>query len=417
MKENDFDLTSTDITKDTISFIRKTMYVSTFLYALFGILDYIQYPEYLSYFLAIRFLIVIPFCILLIIFSYSSLFVKYHQFFLYLIFVVAAVGIVFMIFKIEGINYYYSGLFLVFSIGFHILRLKWIYSLSAFFTVMSVFVVGGLYYDFITIEETFVYGFFYLSFAILGVFGGIFNDSFVSSQKYSELKSKEIQNRLQKEINENLNKINHSHEATIISIATLAESRDNLTGEHLNRVGLLAYSLSKRIPDRIFEQNDVIKDHFIKSIKLASVLHDIGKISVPDNILNKPGKLTKAEFEIIKTHTTVGADTLESIQAKNASNTLVSLGIEIAKYHHEKWDGSGYPEGLSGNSIPLSARIVAIIDVYDALISKRPYKEKFSKEKSLQILRDGSGKHFDPELVSLFIEIALETEKDSPLYQ
>jgi putative two-component system response regulator len=138
--------------------------------------------------------------------------------------------------------------------------------------------------------------------------------------------------------------------------------------------------------------------------------HDIGKIAISDAILNKPGKLNNEEFDIIKTHTTIGYETLQSIQHDYKENTFISLGLQISKSHHERWDGSGYPEGLSKEKIPLAARIVSIIDVYDALISERPYKLPFSKEKSLLLIEEGIGTQFDPVLAKLFIAIANESD-------
>ena len=147
---------------------------------------------------------------------------------------------------------------------------------------------------------------------------------------------------------------------------------------------------------------DIIDDTYIDNIHMASPLHDIGKVGIPDAILLKPGKLTPAEFEIMKTHTILGFDTLSQVQKRYTHNSFLKMGMEIAKYHHEKWDGTGYPEGLSGEKIPLSARIMALADVYDALRSKRVYKEAFSHEESCAIIEEGSGKHFDPLLIKIF---------------
>ena len=135
----------------------------------------------------------------------------------------------------------------------------------------------------------------------------------------------------------------------------------------------------------------------------ASPLHDIGKVGIPDSILLKPGKLTEEEFAIMKTHARIGYDTLAQVGSQYSGNSFLKLGMEITLGHHEKWNGSGYPQGLSGESIPLSARIMALADVYDALRSKRVYKEAFSHEKSAGIIREGWGSHFDPVLTDLFL--------------
>ncbi|WP_198146001.1 HD-GYP domain-containing protein [Desulfonatronovibrio magnus] len=134
-------------------------------------------------------------------------------------------------------------------------------------------------------------------------------------------------------------------------------------------------------------------------------MHDIGKFGVPDRILLKKGKLNRQEFDEIKSHVTIGHQTLIKARKKYPNNSFLNMGIEIARWHHEKWDGTGYPDGLSGTQIPLSARVMAIADVYDALRSKRPYKPAFTHEQSVEIIRDGSGTHFDPDIVTLFEKI------------
>jgi len=137
----------------------------------------------------------------------------------------------------------------------------------------------------------------------------------------------------------------------------------------------------------------------IDTIKYSSTMHDIGKLGIPDHIMLKPGKLTRDEFEIMKTHTTIGANILDK-----SKSYIISMGKEIAISHHEKWDGSGYPNQLKNEQIPLPGRIVAVADVFDALASERPYKKAFSIEKSLNIMKSERAKHFDPEILDLFID-------------
>ena len=137
---------------------------------------------------------------------------------------------------------------------------------------------------------------------------------------------------------------------------------------------------------------------------MAAPLHDIGKVGIADHILLKPGRLTEDEFEIMKTHVPKGYDTLASVEGMYHENTFLKMGMEISGNHHEKWDGSGYMHGLSGQDIPLAARIMALADVYDALRSKRVYKDAFTHEKSVEIIKSGRGSHFDPELVDIFLQ-------------
>ena len=204
-------------------------------------------------------------------------------------------------------------------------------------------------------------------------------------------------------VNKKVAEISESQIATIYALVKLAESRDDDTGTHIERTSMLCKLMAQYL-SLLPECKEIINDKYIDNIYKASPLHDIGKVGIPDSILLKPGKLTKEEFDIMKSHTTIGYKTLSEVQRKYKNNGFIKMGMEIAKYHHEKWDGTGYPIGLSGNEIPVSARIMAIVDVYDALRSKRVYKEAFSHEKACEIINEGRGKHFDPVLVDVFLE-------------
>lgn len=193
--------------------------------------------------------------------------------------------------------------------------------------------------------------------------------------------------------------------ATIFSLAKLAQSRDDDTGRHLERVQVFCKLLSEELR-KMPEFQDKITDEFIEDIFQASPLHDIGKVGISDLILLKHGKLTEEEFEVMKTHTQIGAKTLEEVNHRFQGNSFIETGILIARYHHERYDGSGYPVGLSGEEIPLCARIMSIADVYDALKTKRSYKEEFPHEKCVQIIKEGSGTQFDPKLVEAFLNIS-----------
>lgn len=196
--------------------------------------------------------------------------------------------------------------------------------------------------------------------------------------------------------------VNNLLYSSLLALAKLAEARDEDTGDHLFRIGSYC-ELICRLLQKNSKYKDVITPEYIFNIKRFSPMHDIGKVGVRDAILLKPGKLTKDEFEEMKQHTIYGATVLRAAEdnISKSGKSLFALGIEIAESHHEKWDGSGYPYGKKGEEIPLSARIVAVADVFDALTSKRPYKEPFSFDESLQIIIDGSGTHFDPEIVGV----------------
>ncbi len=195
-----------------------------------------------------------------------------------------------------------------------------------------------------------------------------------------------------------------SRELVIFSLARLAESRDCETGEHLERIREYSKALAQRLAQH-GAYSDLIDADFVRSIYSTSPLHDIGKVGIPDSVLLKPGKLTPAEFEIMKEHAEIGRQTLEDALKAHPNAHYLREARDIAWCHHERFDGTGYPRQLSGDEIPLSARIVTVCDVYDALTSKRHYKPAFTHEKSRQIILDGKGTHFDPEIVDAFLAI------------
>jgi response regulator RpfG family c-di-GMP phosphodiesterase len=206
---------------------------------------------------------------------------------------------------------------------------------------------------------------------------------------------------------ESYRKLQNARMATILGLAKLAEYRDEGTGTHLERIReyakLLAGELAKNP-----KYAGQITPEYIDDIYQSSILHDIGKVGIPDAILLKPDKLNDKEFDVIKRHTILGGDAIKAIETKIEGKSFLALGKEIAYNHHEKWDGSGYPRGLNGEEIPLSARIIALADVYDALTTKRFYKDAYNHERSRQIIIDLKETHFDPEVVDVFL--ALEDE-------
>jgi putative two-component system response regulator len=193
------------------------------------------------------------------------------------------------------------------------------------------------------------------------------------------------------------------HQVAVFALAKLAESRDPETGLHLDRImeysRILAVALSRH---KKFAA--ILSCEDIENIYFTSILHDIGKVGIPDAILLKPGPLDAAEFETMKAHTIIGGKTLGQALAQYPEAPFLEVARNIAFWHHEKYDGTGYPHGLSGDDIPLCARIVALADVYDALTSKRPYKKAFSHEAAREIIVEKSGGHFDPDVVDAFKE-------------
>ncbi|AHF02068.1 chemotaxis protein CheY [Thiomicrospira aerophila AL3] len=218
--------------------------------------------------------------------------------------------------------------------------------------------------------------------------------------------------RLEEDLQQRLSDIYNLQDASLAVMISLAEFRDEDTGMHIKRtqkfVQLIAQQAQSNLPHlRLTDQE-------IELITRCAPLHDIGKISIPDHILLKPGKLTDEEFEIMKTHAQRGHDILASAAKSMGSyGGYLEMAKAIAISHHEKWDGSGYPNGLAGNDIPLAGRLMAIADVYDALRSSRPYKKGFDHEQTLTIMKEMSEKHFDPELFACFLRIEAEVAEIS----
>ncbi len=203
--------------------------------------------------------------------------------------------------------------------------------------------------------------------------------------------------------NETLDRLKQTQEVTIFALAHQAELRDYNTGYHIIRTSKYVQVIGEKLKELQIDKN-FLKDYDMHDLENAALLHDIGKVGVSDNILNKPGKLTAEEFEEVKKHCEHGYKTLLIAKEKLGFTTFLDLALDIVRYHHEKWDGSGYPMGLKGNEIPLPARIMALSDVYDALRSERPYKRAFSHEESMEIIINESRKHFDPLIVKIFLE-------------
>ncbi len=215
-------------------------------------------------------------------------------------------------------------------------------------------------------------------------------------------------------VEEKVKEISESQLATIYAMVKLAESRDDETGTHIWRVREYCLILANALRDLPAFQT-VLTDPIVRDLYNAAPLHDIGKVSIRDAILLKPERHTPEEFEIMKTHTTMGAQTLREVAEKYPRNSFITMGAEIAHCHHERWDGTGYPRGLAGEAIPTAAQIMAIADVYDALRTTRRYKPAYDHAESVRIITKGDNRtrpsHFDPRILPAFSEVAGEFEK------
>ena len=206
--------------------------------------------------------------------------------------------------------------------------------------------------------------------------------------------------------------INKLQGGLLMVLADVIESRDKCTGDHIRKTA----EYSRVILEKLKEQGefpDILTDEYINNVVRAAPLHDIGKINIPDAILNKDTRLTDEEYEVMKSHANAGYEIIEKAIANLEESGYLEQGKQMAHYHHEKWDGSGYPDHLKGEQIPLSARVMAVADVFDALLSRRSYKEPFTFEKAMSIIKEGSGKHFDPKVVSAFEAASEEIKKIS----
>lgn len=207
---------------------------------------------------------------------------------------------------------------------------------------------------------------------------------------------------LERKVIDSLKNVKDARTGAILGLAKLAEYRDNDTGRHLERIREYVKVLAEELA-KIPAYADYITSEYIEDLYHSSILHDIGKVGIQDSILLKPGKLTPEEYEIMKTHAVLGGDALAAVDAHIQGQSFLTIGKEIAYYHHEKWDGSGYPKGLKTTQIPQSARMVSLADVYDAITSKRCYKVAYSHQVAKEIIEGERGVAFDPEVVDAFL--------------
>lgn len=195
----------------------------------------------------------------------------------------------------------------------------------------------------------------------------------------------------------------------IVSLANMIESRDDSTGHHIKRTSRYVEMMIERLYEvKQFEEK--LSDEFVYNLYKAAPMHDIGKIKIPDQVLQKPGRLTEEEFEVMKQHSEEGGKILRTILEEIEEKNYIEVAYNVATFHHEKWNGKGYPEGLAGEEIPLEARIMAVADVFDALVSKRCYKEAMPTDKAFDIIRESAGEHFDPRIAAVFLELRPQIE-------
>jgi len=233
-----------------------------------------------------------------------------------------------------------------------------------------------------------------------------FNHDVVRARVANHINLARYRHKLEQLVAKKAAEVTKTYEQTLEVLATIIEYRNLESGEHIRRTTLLTETMIAKMLD-IEEFRDALMGENILSLIKASALHDIGKIGISDGILLKPGKLTSDEFEVIKTHTTVGSHIIDSIASSLPDNDMyLKYAKDICHFHHERWDGTGYPSGLKGEDIPLSARIISVVDVYDALVSPRCYKAPFPHDVSIGMILEGRGTQFDPGIVDILPELA-----------
>ena len=238
-----------------------------------------------------------------------------------------------------------------------------------------------------------------------------FNHDVVRARVDNHINLARYSHSLEKLVQRKTAEVTKTYESTLEVLATIIEYRNLESGAHIRRTTLLTEVLVDKMleSDKFKEALEAIN---MSSLIKASALHDIGKIGIPDGVLLKPGRLTDEEFDMIKTHTTVGSHVIDSITENLPdSDNYLKYAKDICHYHHERWDGRGYPTGIAGEDIPLAARIISVVDVYDALVSPRCYKDPYSHDVSMGIITDGSGTQFDPDVVELLAEVAEDFQR------
>ncbi|NOX26268.1 MAG: HD domain-containing protein [Deltaproteobacteria bacterium] len=239
----------------------------------------------------------------------------------------------------------------------------------------------------------------------------------ITRLKELELELLKLNHNLEDKVLARTKELQQTQDVTILSLSALAELRDPETGAHINRTRRYVRLLAEALRRHPQYKEELDNDEIIDLLYRSAPLHDIGKVGIADAILLKPGPLTKAEFAEMKKHPVIGGDSLRWAEKQLGSNSFLRYAREIAYTHHEKWDGSGYPAGLAGENIPISGRLMALADVYDALVNKRVYKEAFSHDQSKEIIVKGRGQHFAPDVVDAFLENEREFHKIARRFQ
>ena len=372
------------------------------MYALLGLAGMLRYGFQEPTFILICFAVVIPLFLLTIRLMDYMPFERIWQYLFLLNFILAGAGISHMLVRQPARISYYGGMFIVIFYGYLLFRLNFAFALLGGILNLALFVItfflyhGGM--------ETNIL-FMTIFFAAANVIGAIGNYQYEGSLFREYLSTQEVRKNNQLLKMNLMNSERHLQEekiGTIYALAKMVEAQDYETGAHIERIGLYSQIITLGLEESYCNRHGYKKYDLAENIRISSTLHDIGKVAISATILNKPGRLNEDERRVVQEHTKIGARIIRNVLENYPDNELMRDGYDIALYHHERWDGSGYPKGLMKEEIPLVARIVAIADVYDALISKRPYKEAYTHDYALKIIMEDAGSHFDPYLARVF---------------
>lgn len=368
------------------------------LFPMFSLLDYLVAPEHFRLFLMYRGFFSLS-CIALF-FIYSKPLFKRHTLSAILLWgMLASFVISLMVIQLGGFSsFYYVGIILVMMICTTVLPLT---TKQAVVSTLLIYLTYAVpVYLFSELPGNAVNMFINNSF----FFAGFMAIAVIQCNHDTRARKKEFDLKMELDLHATdlEEDFKNARIATILGLAKLAEYRDKDTGNHLERIREFSKVIAREL-SKMPKYASYITEDYIEDLYLSAILHDIGKVGIPDAILLKTDKLTPNEFEKIKLHTTYGGDILKMVESQVKGQSFVTLGKEIAYCHHEKWNGTGYPKGLKGEQIPLSTRLVALADVYDALTSKRSYKKALSHRQAIDIILKGKGKHFDPDVVNAFM--------------
>ncbi len=396
------------VAKNNLFYWRLALSVFAVLFALFSLLDVLLIEaEYLRLFLTMRFGIVLPVFFITIGLTFTAFFKRYYESILLGNFIVGGIAIATMLILSPETTAYYGGLFLVLFSGLLLLRIRIQYAMTGAMSILVYLLFGWILFTGLALPQIAAI-IFYFAAVLIGGFGLYNLEKFMRETFHYEMQLLDERDALTSRVNAQLKDVHRAQTSTILALSKLVESRDIVTGEHIENVSSLVGQITQALPDEMFENETVPKSVYVDIIRNACALHDIGKVGIPDHILNKPGPLSEEERRIMKKHVIIGYQTLSKVREQYPDNAFINMGCDIALYHHERIDGKGYPNGLKGNEIPLSAKIMALVDVYDALISKRPYKEAWTHEKTLQTIQAGRGSQFDATIVDAFLNVIKE---------